>query len=181
MNPRVKIVFLQPVTQLYLDSDKSNRRLNPNRSEELHGYFPGVFHVDRVKPNSTDFSTTIIQELSSEVLLAMVVKFPVFELQRCVLGRVAPRVSEDRSAFIFRMTWSKRLQTGSWQPRALRIEEDALGRTFSKRRIENKFILMTLRLFWVVVLQEYESYIIIQNLGVINLRFPLRKRSVIKK
>jgi hypothetical protein len=172
VDPWVKIVFLQPVTELNLDSDKSNRRLNLNHSEQLHGYFPVCFHVDQVKPNSTDFSTTIIQEVSSEVLSAMMVKFPVFELQRRVLERVAPRVSEDRSPFIFRVTWSKRWQTGNWQPKASRIKEDGMGGTYSKRRVENKFILMTPRLFWDVGLQEYETYIIIQNVGVINLRFP---------
>jgi hypothetical protein len=104
LNPWIKIVFLQPVTQLYLDSDKSNRRLNPNQPDELHGYFPMYFHVEQVKPNPTDMSTTIIQEVSFEILSAMVVKFPVFELQRCVLGRVAPRVSEDRNTFILRVT-----------------------------------------------------------------------------
>lgn len=154
MNPWVKIVFLQPVTQIYLDSNKSNQRLNPNHSEQLHGYFPVCFHVDQVKPNSIGLSTTIIQEMSFEVLSAVVVKFPVFELQRCVLERVALRDSEDRSAFIFRVTWSKWWQTGNWQPKASRIKEDDMGGTYSKRRIENKFLLR-LRLFWVVALQGH--------------------------
>jgi hypothetical protein len=40
---------------------------------------------------------------------------------------------------------------------------------------------MTLRLFWVVALQEYESYEITQNLGVKNLRFRFTKKLSDKK
>ena len=110
--------------------------------------------------------------MSFEVLSAVVVKFPFFELQRFVLGPVALWVSEDRIVVIFRVTWSKGWQAGNGQPKASRIKEDDMDGTYSKGRVQNKFILMILRLFWVVALQEYESYIILQYLGVINLRFP---------
>jgi hypothetical protein len=80
LNPWLNIVFQQLITELCLDSDKSIPRLIPNHSEPLHDYFPVCFYVDQVKPNSTNLSTMIIQDVNLDVLSAVVVKFPVFDL-----------------------------------------------------------------------------------------------------